>query len=342
MLPLDRSTRDLLPSCDGDRVDVIISEIAFAGSLVPAIAVPLPATLVAMQAAAELPLVEHAAGGEPATMPIKGTESPIAAFSGSVTLGEAAHGTDIAPIYAARILHRELAGDPGHAQDRQDGRRELDGDDGGDGVNHVANDHGEFAGFDDVHRIDVTQIVLVDQDAGIIVNGYVGEVVARLHIDQDLSIEQDVDIAFTIDGNGHFIVLVDQELRIDQEIEIDLEIFDIDGVLYVDLYLRDAIEVEQDTSIDMRIGDGPPGGTVAVNQNIELDQDVDISIDIEDELEERYIIEVTIEIRQQADVDQDAIVDIGDLNGEIDMNVDAIQTASIEQQTLVQADFLLI
>lgn len=154
MHPLDRGTRDLLPSCDGDRADVIISEMAFAGSFVPAFAVPLPATLVAMQAAADLPLVEHAAGGEPATMPIKGTESPIAAFSGSVTLGEAAHGTDIAPIYAARILHQELAGDPGHVQDRQDGRRELDGD----GVNHVANDHGEFAGFDDVHRIDVTRM----------------------------------------------------------------------------------------------------------------------------------------------------------------------------------------
>ena len=33
-----------------------------------------------------------------------------------------------------------------------------------------------------------------------------------------------------------------------------------------------------------------PGGTVEVNQFIELDQDVHVQIDIEDELEERYII----------------------------------------------------
>ena len=37
---------------------------------------------------------------------------------------------------------------------------------------------------------------------------------------------------------------------------------------------------EQDTAIDMEISDGPPGGTVEVNQFIELDQDVHVQIDI--------------------------------------------------------------
>ena len=194
---------------------------------------------------------------------------------------------------------------------------------------------------DDAHRINVTQVAVVDQEASIMVSGYVGEVVARLHIDQDLMMDQDVDISFTIDGDGHFALLLDQDMRIDQEVEIDLKIFDIDGVLYVDLFLRDSIEVEQDTTLDMRISDGSPGGTVEVNQDMEFDQEVDIDIDIEDELEERYIVKVDVEAIQEVDAEQDAVVDIKDWNGEIDMDVYAVQTAAIEQQTIVQADFAL-
>ena len=112
-------------------------------------------------------------------------------------------------------------------------------------------------------------------------------------------------------------------------------------MLHVDVFLRDSVEVEQDTTIDMRISDGPPGGTVEVNQDIELDQDVDIDIDIEDELEERYVVKVNVEVLQEVDADQDAVVDIKDWNGEIDMDVDAMQTAVVEQQTIVQVDFSL-
>ena len=103
-----------------------------------------------------------------------------------------------------------------------------------------------------------------------------------------------------------------------------------------------SVEVEQDTSVDARISDGPPGGTVEVNQNIEMDQDVNIDVDIEDELEKRYLVNVDVVVRQEVDADQDAVVDIKDLNGEIDMDLDAIQTAAVDQHTIVEADFALI
>ena len=187
----------------------------------------------------------------------------------------------------------------------------------------------------------MTQIAIVDQEASVMVSGYVGEVVARVHIDQDLTMDQDVDISFLIDGDGHFALLLDQDMRIGQEVEIDIEIFDVDGVLYVDLFLRDSIEIEQDTTLDVRISDGSPGGTVQVNQDIELDQTVDIDIDVEDELEERYVVKVDVASLQEVDARQEAAVDITNWNGEIDMDIDAVQTAVVEQHTIVQADFSL-
>jgi hypothetical protein len=150
-----------------------------------------------------------------------------------------------------------------------------------------------------------------------------------------------VDIAFTIDGDGHFCVLLDQDMRISQALDIDVDIHDTDGVLFIDVFLRDSIEVEQDTTLDMRIDDGPQGGTVEINQDLDLDQDVDIDIDIEDDLEERYIIKVAVETVQQVDADQDAVVDISDANGGIDMDVDATQTVAVDQETIVRADFAL-
>jgi hypothetical protein len=78
-----------------------------------------------------------------------------------------------------------------------------------------------------------------------------------------------------------------------------------------------------------------------VNQDIEINQDVDIDIDIEDDLEERYIVKVLVETLQQADVDQNAVVDVQQWNGEIDMDVDATQTAIIDQQTIIQVDFAM-
>ena len=50
----------------------------------------------------------------------------------------------------------------------------------------------------------------------------------------------------------------------------------------------------------------------------------------------------TVEALQQADADQIAVVDVNDWNGEIDMDVDAAQTAVVDQQTIVQVDFALV
>lgn len=226
--------------------------------------------------------------------------------------------------------------------DHHDGLEKRPEHGGGNGLDPAGQGEGDLADApDDGHSIRVTQFAEVDQDASIIVQGYVGEVVARLHIDQNLMMDQDVDIAFTIDGDGHFSVLLDQDMRISQALDIDVDIHDTDGVLFIDVFLRDSIEVEQDTTLAMRIDDGPQGGTVEINQDLELDQDVDIDIDIEDDLEERYIIKVAVETVQQVDAYQDAVVDITDVNGGIDMDVDATQTVAVDQETIVRADFAL-
>ena len=99
-------------------------------------------------------------------------------------------------------------------------------------------------------------------------------------------------------------------------VEIDIEIFDVDGVLYVDVFLRDSIEIEQDTTLDMHIGDGSPGGSVEVSQDIEMDQTVDIDIDVEDELEERYVVKVNVERCRRPTSNRIASIDITNWNGE--------------------------
>ncbi|WP_274627102.1 hypothetical protein [Arvimicrobium flavum] len=194
----------------------------------------------------------------------------------------------------------------------------------------------------DGHSVTVTQDAVVEQDAALFVSGYVGEVVARLHIDQSLVMLQNVDISFTIDGDGRFSIRLDQDMTIDQAIDIHLSIFDADGVLYVDLFLRDSIVVEQETFADIEIGDGIAGGDVVIDQHLTLDQDVDIEVDIEDELEERYAVTVTIDVAQTIDADQDAIIGITSQDDQLDIDVDAAQSAMIEQDTIVHADFVLI
>jgi len=194
---------------------------------------------------------------------------------------------------------------------------------------------------DDGLNVDVRQAAVVEQDASIIVTGYVGEVVARLNIDQNLEMDQDTDISLAIDGGGNFSVAVDQDTYIDQEIRVDLDVFDVDGVLHVDLFLSDWVTVDQDTTIDINVGDGHCGGTVEVDQDIAVDQEVDIDIDIEDELQERYAVTIKVDVVQMADTDQYAGVDITEIDGHIGMDIDAVQTAVIEQETVVRADFAL-
>ena len=368
MIPTGRGTRGLLPPIEADQQEIAGPESNVVGTTL-ASEIPFPAALPAMRPVADLPPgnqeggpKEHGFDGNPATTPGMNMAPSIDAHHLSGTLG-AAEGPPfisipVAPNFSGpkpvAITHREGAGSHHDHQDEPggDGARdsvsagtndgELDEiDDTPAGIDPGSSDWGAAAA-DDVDTINVTQTALVHQDASFAVSGYVGEVAARLYIGQDLVMDQDVDISFTVDGEGNFAVLLDQEMSIDQEIDLDLEIFDVDGVLHLDVFLQDFVEVEQHTTMDVRISDGPPGGTVDVNQHIELDQDVDIDIDIEDELEERYAVKAHVDVLQQADAYQDADVDIEDWNGKIDIDVDAAQTAIIEQQTVVQVDFALV
>ena len=347
-------TRDLLPPIEADPEEIIGTPTLFAGSLTLASELPLAATLPgSAQPAAALPSIEpvgifqdHGSPGQPAAVPIMG----LAASIDAPDVSDAGHVIPALIVEDVPVLEHSSTGYGGGGA----GGHDRSGD--GSGPNQPLQQSDETHGgagrapvgaddmvgeVDDTHSINVRQIAIVDQEASVMVSGYVGEVVARVHIDQDLMMDQDADISFLIDGDGHFTLLLDQDTRIDQDVEIDIEIFDVDGVLYVDVFLRDSIEIEQDTTLDMHIGDGSPGGSVEVNQDIEMDQTVDIDIDIEDELEERYVVKVNVATLQEADVEQDASIDITNLNGHVDMDVNAVQTAVIEQHTIVQADFSL-
>jgi hypothetical protein len=348
MLTANKGTRDLLPLIQADPKEIVAAEAECSGCPIWTSEVPTPVAPAASRPAFDLALGEQDDGSQPAPTPIKALAPSLSAPLPSEALGGEAEGLHTIPVSSVQgssvakplvNAHQGAAGGGNHREGGQAGRPEQD-----DGeASHGASDPGGTIGeIDEVHSIDVTQIAEIDQDASIIVHGYAGEVVARLRIDQDIEMDQDVEIAFTIDGDGRFAVLLDQDMRIDQETEITLKIFDDNGVLYVDLFLRDSIEVDQETTLDMRIFDGPPGGTVEVDQDIELDQDVDIEIDIEDELEERYIVKADVDVVQEVDADQDATVDITDWNGEIDMDVSATQTALIDQETMARIDFSVV
>jgi len=201
---------------------------------------------------------------------------------------------------------------------------------------------GEVEGGRDAHSVTLSQIADIDQDASILVHGYGGKVVARLHIDQTIRMDQDINLAFSLDGTGHFAVRIDQQLSVEQEIDIDLEIFEDDGVLYIDLDMSDSIEIEQDTNVGISITDGPPGGVVEVSQDMTLDQDVDVDIDIEDDLADRYVVTVAIDVTQEIDTDQDANVDADYENGELDLDIEATQMAAVDQEMIAQIDFAAI
>jgi hypothetical protein len=195
---------------------------------------------------------------------------------------------------------------------------------------------------DEEHDIAVTQIADVDQDATIVVQGYMGSVVSRFHIDQKILMDQDADIDVNIDGNGHFAITIDQKMYISQQTDVDLKVFDEDGVLYVDLYLRDVIEVDQDTSVLFNMYDGFGDNDLVIIQDLDMDQDVDVDVDVEDELEERYDVKVDVSVLQDADADEDANLHITNHSGELEVDLDANQVANIDQETFVKIDFALV
>jgi hypothetical protein len=346
MLPADKDTRDLLPLIAAAPTTIAAAESEVCRGPVPEDKATFDAPgLHRISDAVRDSEQEHSSTP---TMPFEHTQpSHPASCAPELFQGEAA-GLHLMPVPSVQAISvsQPSSGDgssegTGDHDPRAVGHSSLITE-GGDGTAERPTAGSAAGETDDSHSINLTQIAEVDQVASIMVRGYAGEVVARLHIDQDIMMDQDVDFGFMIDGDGHFVIRLDQDMRIEQEIDIDLEIFDADGVLYLDLYVRDSIEIEQTTTLDMWITDGPPGGTVQVHQDVELEQDVDIDIEIEDDLEERYAIKVDIDVIQEVDADQDAAIDVAYANGGIDMDVDAVQTAAVDQETVAQIDFALV
>jgi len=348
MFAAEKGTRNLQPLFELHPDEITLTGPGFDGNSAQANDVALPSPSLVKPQAAELPPAEEAAGERPGTYPFNDPEpSHAASHFAEASAGDADNYREISIFFP--LDENFLAGKPvaftfhganGELVQHSDGQ-DSPPEQGANGIGPDASS-GALNPPDDAHSINVTQLAEVYQDAGIFVSGYIGEVVARLSIDQDLFMDQDVDIALTIDGDGYFAVLLDQDMRIDQDVLVDIDIYDEQNVLYVNVVLRDVVEVTQDTMIDMRISDGPLGGSAEVNQNIELEQDIDIQIDIEDDLDERYLVTTSVDIRQTVYVDQDAVVGVADRDGEIDLDIDTMQMAEIDQETIVHADFVQI
>lgn len=192
---------------------------------------------------------------------------------------------------------------------------------------------------DDIH---IVQTAFVDQDADVLLNGWMGESKIRVFMDNDADMAQDVDIDLDIDDNNRMFLRLDQSMIIDQETEIDLDIYEVEGVLYVDLYLKNEIDIVQDTELDLMMDGWNGKSQIFVNNDLDVRQDVDVDVDIDDELEEKFAIKVAIGVKQAIDADQDAAIDINYADGGFGIDVDAIQTATIDQDTTLRIDFSVV
>ncbi len=194
----------------------------------------------------------------------------------------------------------------------------------------------------DGDNIHIVQTALVDQDADVLLNGWMGESKIRVFMDNDADMAQLSDVELDMDGNGRMFLRLDQSMTIDQETKIDLDIYEEGGVLYVDLYLRNEVDIVQDTELDLMMDGWNGPSRFIVNNHLDIRQDVDIDIDIEDELEEKFAIKVAIGVKQAIDVDQDADIDVSYADGAFGIDVDAVQTATIDQDTTLRIDFSVV
>ncbi len=192
---------------------------------------------------------------------------------------------------------------------------------------------------DDLH---VVQTAFVDQDADVLLNGWVGDSKIRVFMENDADIDQDVDIDLDYDSNGRMFLRLNQFMTIDQETEIDLDIYEVKGVLYVDLHLRNEVDIEQDTELDLMMGGWNGSSLVHANNDLDVRQHTDVDVDIDDDLEEQFKIKVAVGIKQAIHADQDADIDLTYSNGAFGVDLDAIQTATIEQDTTLKIDFSVI
>ncbi|WP_262273538.1 hypothetical protein [Microvirga yunnanensis] len=192
---------------------------------------------------------------------------------------------------------------------------------------------------DDIH---IVQTAFVDQDADVLLNGWMGESKIRVFMDNDADMTQDADVRLDVDDNNRVFLRLDQSMTIDQNTEIDLDIYEVKGVLYVDLYLKNEVDIVQDTELDLMMDGWHGKSQFVVNNHLDIRQDVDVDVDIDDELEEKFAIKVAIGVKQAVDVDQDADIDVGYADGAIGIDVDAVQTATIDQDTTLRIDFTVV
>ncbi len=187
---------------------------------------------------------------------------------------------------------------------------------------------------------DLDDSLTIDQDAQVEVRGYGGKVVTRIRAEQSVVTDQDADVAIETDDDGKFAVRLNQNIWIEQDTDLDIDLVEEEGVLYVDLWMRDRIDADQNTAVEIDSeSEGPV--TVHVFQNAGIDQDVDIDIDIEDDLEDRYLIKIAVDVRRDMDIDQDADVGVVANGVNAEIAVDADQTIAIDQDLFVRIDFSL-
>ncbi|MCG7394906.1 hypothetical protein MHY87_18570 [Microvirga sp. ACRRW] len=194
----------------------------------------------------------------------------------------------------------------------------------------------------DGDSINVVQVAFVDQDAEVLLNGWIGESKIRVFVDNDTDMAQDANVDLDLDGNGQLMLRLNQSMTINQETEIDLDIYEIKGILYVDLYVRNEVDIEQDTELDLMMGGWTGPSWIVANNDLDVRQTTDVDVDIADDLEEKFSIKVAIALKQLIDVDQDADVDVTYADGAFGIDVDAVQTANIDQDTTLKIDFSVI
>jgi len=192
---------------------------------------------------------------------------------------------------------------------------------------------------DDIH---IVQTALVDQDADVLLNGWMGDSKIRIFMDNDADMDQDVDIDLDHDGNGGMFLRLDQWMTIDQETEIDLDIYEVMGILYVDLWLKNEVDLEQDTELDLMMGGWNGESRILADNHLAVRQHTDVDVDIDDDLEAQFDIKVAVGIKQAIRANQDADIDLSYTNGSLGVDVDATQTALIDQDTTLKIDFSVI
>lgn len=197
----------------------------------------------------------------------------------------------------------------------------------------------ELPDGDDLH---IVQLAFVDQDVDVFLNGWMGDSKIRVFADNDADISQDVDIDLDIDGDQRMFLRLDQSMTIDQATEIDVDIYEELGILYVDLFLRNDVDLEQNTDLDLMMDGWQGDSQFLVNNDLDVRQNTDVDVDIEDELEEKFAIKVAIGIKQAISINQDADIEVSYADGGFGVDVEATQTAAIDQDTILKIDFAVI